>query len=274
MGRFNMVYLGRKYKMGLAMNDAVKEFWNDQAAQYGASDLATAPDHYYRMLEIERIKAQIPAKTTTLLDIGCGNGYSTAEFAKLIPHATVLGLDYSPEMIRRAHPMITDKLHFAVGDIREPYQPLAYGKFQVIVSERCLINLAHWQEQQAALLRMRKALQPDGIIILVENTLSGLSNLNNLRAMFDLLPIQVRWHNCYLPDEIDDFLLDNFYVRHAENIGNLFYIISRVVYAAICAKQGVEPDYRDIHNLIASKLPSLGDYNYSPNRLWVLSALP
>ena len=252
------------------MNDAVKAFWDQQALQHGISDLATAPDHYYRELEISHIKEHLPF-AARVLDVGCGNGYSTLAFAEHLPLSSfIIGIDYSEEMIAQAKTREHARyIKFEVADITKP---LPYGKFDCIISERCLINLASWQEQQEAILRLRSHLAKGGRLILVENTLAGLNALNSLRAIFGLSPIEMRWHNNYLPEEIDDFLLDNFNVMHAENIGNLYYIISRVVYAAICAQQsGLPPDYNDIHNMIAAKLPSLGDYNYSPNWLWVLS---
>ena len=35
--------------------EKTKAFWDDQAREHGASDLATAPDHHYRTLEIKSI---------------------------------------------------------------------------------------------------------------------------------------------------------------------------------------------------------------------------
>ena len=110
-----------------------------------------------------------------------------------------------------------------------------------------------------------------GIIILVENTIQGLAKLNELRQSVGLPEIKVRWHNCYIDEAALSRLIGwHFKVMYQENIGNLYYIISRVIYAKICASKGVEPDYGDIHNEIAAMLPSLGKYAYSPNWLWVL----
>jgi len=63
-------------------------------------------------------------------------------------------------------------------------------------------------------------------------------------------------------------------VIHQENIGNLYYIISRVVYAAMIKAVGQEPQYDHIINQVASELPSFGfgDEFYSPNFLYVLRA--
>src|SRR6266700_1977640 len=79
------------------------EFWDDQAKVHGASDLATAPDHYYRELEIESIlRVLVAMKPETILDVGCGNGYTTLKIGKQFPAATVVGVDSSKEMIAEA----------------------------------------------------------------------------------------------------------------------------------------------------------------------------
>jgi trans-aconitate methyltransferase len=41
--------------------------------------------------------------TATALDLGCGDGSSTARFADLVPTATVTGIDLAPANIARAH---------------------------------------------------------------------------------------------------------------------------------------------------------------------------
>jgi len=85
------------------MTDPVLSFWEKQAQDFGTSDLATAPDHYYRELEINRIKDVLAGLThNTILDVGCGNGYSTIKLAQIFPDATLIGIDYSEKMIDAA----------------------------------------------------------------------------------------------------------------------------------------------------------------------------
>ena len=68
------------------MNDKFKkklDFWENQAGLFKESQLATAPDIYYRDLEIKSILEYLPkGERKRVLDIGCGNGYSTFIFAK------------------------------------------------------------------------------------------------------------------------------------------------------------------------------------------------
>lgn len=252
----------------------VREFWDDQARLHSVGDKATAPDSAYRELEINRVIEQIPANTKTVLDVGCGNGFSTLRYAEARPEAFFLGVDYSELMVNEAMKarMKAKVLNvtFDVADIKSGL-PGCDAYWDVITSVRCLINLSSWDEQKAAILEMKKGLAPTGRLILVENTQEGLERLNALRTGLDLQAIKTRWHNLYLPEvAANRFLHKHFNILAAHNIGNLYYIISRVVNAKLAALEGREPSYEDEINKVAAKLPSLETYNYSPNMMWVL----
>jgi trans-aconitate 2-methyltransferase len=94
------------------------------------------------------------------LDIGCGDGWVTAEIARRLPRGSVLGIDPSTRMIdfARAHFAGPDhrNLAFAAGDAAAlPYR----GEFDLVVS----FNALHWVRDQAAALRgIRAALKPTG----------------------------------------------------------------------------------------------------------------
>ena len=95
--------------------------------------------------------------TEQVLDIGCGNGKTTAKVAARVPQGIVIGVDASADMIASAtsnnqHP----NLQFAVADARHlPYQQ----EFDLVVS----FNALHWISEQAlALESIRKALKTDG----------------------------------------------------------------------------------------------------------------
>ncbi len=250
---------------------SVREFWDEQAAALGEDERATSPDAYYRQLEIGRIEKRL--RGDSLLDVGCGNGFSTFRFEAAHRFELIRGIDFSAAMIEQACKRaneIKSKVGFAVFDVREAGNLV--GKFDTIVSERCLINLPTWEEQLASIHQMRSLLNPGGRLVLAENFMDGLRNLNKLRASFDLPAISVRWHNRYL--EAEEFLPaihKDFTITYSENIGNLYYIISRVVHAKLAAQSGIEPAYDHPINHIASLLPSLGGYDYSPNMLYVLT---
>jgi ubiquinone/menaquinone biosynthesis C-methylase UbiE len=261
--------------------DKTKAFWDDQAREHGASDLATAPDHHYRTLEIKSILRMIGSikERETILDVGCGNGYSTVQIGKKFPEAMITGVDYSAPMIAEANRAAIPNVEYFHGNVLtlSRNKDLLGQKFDVVLSTRCLINLATWDEQKAGIMEMLSMLTPNGRLILVENTEAGLASLNSLRTRIGLHPIEVRWHNKYLPQsEFNEFMNDGvagnlFAIEYVENIGNLYYIASRVIYAKLCKDQGLEPDYDNPINAVAAELPSLGEYYAcSPNFMFVL----
>ena len=96
-----------------------------------------------------------------------------------------------------------------------------------------------------------------------------LSRLNAVRKKHGLFAMKTRWHNRYLKEsELRPFLKRNFVIEEEVNIGSLYYLVSRVVYAKLASMEKKEPSYAHPINLIASELPILG--NFSPNFLYVL----
>lgn len=259
-------------------SDDIKDFWDQQAQTFGQSDLATAPDHYYRQLEIREILKHL-ADGQRVLDVGCGNGYSTLRFAAAFPSSTFIGIDYSPTMIANANAALTgaphsSNVHFEEADVLA-LDTFHETGFDIVISERCIINLRNWDEQKAAILNMSSKLKPGGTLLLVENTQEGLASLNTLRASFDLHEIKTRWHNFYVPQkELENWLPSVFQVISVENIGNLYYIMSRVLYASLAKRLGQEPDYNNAINELAARMPTLGAYHFSPNFLYVLRVPP
>jgi trans-aconitate 2-methyltransferase len=94
-----------------------------------------------------------------ILDIGCGNGKITAEIATRVPHATVLGVDPSHEMIEFASghygQAIYPNLRFEIADARSlPYR----DEFDLVVS----FNALHWIPQQEEALQSIYAAMKSG----------------------------------------------------------------------------------------------------------------
>src|SRR5689334_9658803 len=94
-----------------------------------------------------------------ILDVGCGNGKTTAAIAARVPQGSVLGVDASSDMIDFAKEHWTashPNLQFATADARH----LSFDReFDLVVS----FNALHWIPDQAAPLRaIHAAIKPDG----------------------------------------------------------------------------------------------------------------
>ncbi len=96
--------------------------------------------------------------TEQVLDVGCGNGKTTAEIAARVPQGAVVGVDASADMIAfaAAHGALHPNLQFAIADARHlPYQ----HQFDLVVS----FNALHWvPEQEQALKSIHSVLKQRG----------------------------------------------------------------------------------------------------------------
>jgi trans-aconitate 2-methyltransferase len=99
--------------------------------------------------------------TESVLDLGCGNGKVTAEIAARVRKGTVVGVDFSADMIAfaSAHfgPTVRPNLRFETGDVRR----LSFREeFDLVVS----FNALHWiPDQDNALRSIRAAMKPDSL---------------------------------------------------------------------------------------------------------------
>lgn len=247
-------------------HNEIKNYWNERASEFKTSPEATTNDYYMRQIEIEILKSKIKnyeQNVTNIADIGCGNGYSTIELAKQFPNIQFFGFDYSEEMIKNAKvnaiEAAVENISFDVLDILEG---TIEKKYELIYTDRCLINLSSWEDQKIALQKIFSALSNNGKYLMIENFMDGQNNLNALRQEFGLKDIEVRVHNLFFNlEEIKDFTKDlGLEFELYENISSLYYLVSRVIYSSICMKDGTQPDYYDIHHELASKLPICGDF--------------
>lgn len=94
-----------------------------------------------------------------ILDIGCGNGKTTAAIADRVPQGSVLGADASADMVAFAKEHWTadhPNLQFAVADAR--HLPFKH-EFDLVVS----FNALHWISDQALPLQgIHRALKSEG----------------------------------------------------------------------------------------------------------------
>ncbi|MGZ8803262.1 MAG: class I SAM-dependent methyltransferase [Mycobacterium sp.] len=90
-----------------------------------------------------------------LLDIGCGDGYVTAQIADRLPGGTILGVDPSPRMIEAARQRATTAT-FQLGEVCS----LTFdAEFDVVTS----FNALHWvHDQPEAYRHIANTLRPGG----------------------------------------------------------------------------------------------------------------
>lgn len=151
------------------------------------------PDKYILKLEINLIKKCLgPGK---LLDVGCGEGDCTFAYSQT-KGVKASGIDYANNRLNLARKKY-QKIKFYHFDLTK--KP-SLGKYDYIVSQRFLINLANWKEQKRVIDHLINCLNPGGKLILCEGSLQGVKTLNQFRAKLKLEPIPIRWHNVFIND--------------------------------------------------------------------------
>jgi predicted O-methyltransferase YrrM len=247
-------------------HNEIKNYWNERAEEFKTSPEATTNDYYMRQLEIDTLKNKIDIykeNIKNIADIGCGNGYSTIQLAKQYPSINFSGFDYSDEMIKNAkinakkegvENIVFDVLDIVSGTIENSYD--------LIYTDRCLINLQSWNDQKIALEKIFSSLTRNGVYLMIENFIDGQNNLNKIRQSFGLNDIAIRDHNLFFDlVDVKSFIkkIEGNFAKY-ENISSLYYLVSRVIYSKICMIDDKQPDYYDIHHELGSKLPSCGDF--------------
>jgi SAM-dependent methyltransferase len=233
----------------------VKALWDSRARDADTpEDQVTHRDVWQRWLEIALISRCLRPRDR-VLDVGCGNGYTTRQIAPLV--AEVLGIDYSAEMIERARAAMEDaaetrsRLAFFVHDVLE-LASSAYGMFDVVISERCLINLSSWDAQKVAIRNLAGVLRPGGLLVLVEGDSAGRSRLNALRERMGLPRMPRVWHNLDFEPETTLAYLGEFFTLQERRDFGTYDLISRVVHPLLVAP--VEPRYDAKINEIAARV--------------------
>jgi SAM-dependent methyltransferase len=248
----------------------IKNYWQERARQ-DQSPQSTTLDYYLREIEFNVIHDEIAKrKPRRVVDIGCGDAFTTLKLSAAFPGISFVGGDYSASMLdnaqRNLHKTNITNLQLVNYDISSP---IDIGDFDLVYTTRCLINLPDWERQKAALQKISMLLAQRGICILVENFLDGQKNLNNLRKEFNLPEIAIRAHNCFFDQELLlSFAENDFTIERVVNISSAYYMVTRVIYSKICQETGVEPNYFDDHHKLAAKLPFCG--NYGPIKMVIL----
>jgi hypothetical protein len=75
-----------------------------------------------------------------------------------------------------------------------------------------------WKLQKKVITDLMELLKPTGKLLLFEGSEEGSEELNNLRAVFGLTPIPVKWHNLFFKDS----LLTDFINNQGYEIINVF----------------------------------------------------
>jgi len=220
--------------------------------------------------------------TDTMADVGSGNGDATVRYAKKVRQC--VGLELSSHMRSQAAKTAAAagaaNVTFREFDILQP--SIQQGEFDVIVSQRMLINLASWEDQQQGLRNLHRMLKPGGRAILIENTNDAFKAMNDVRHSVGIPPVPQHWHNRFFDyDELMAFSRGGFQLVHFEDFG-LYYLLTRVYSQLFASFEGYginakkDPIFektdkaaRMLHELMGSRVRIDGCRAFGPIQFFV-----
>jgi ubiquinone/menaquinone biosynthesis C-methylase UbiE len=261
-------------------SEVILEHYRKEAEEHGKDASSTMRDEITRGREIAGVLRVIEhlrsrgAPVANMLDIGCGNAYLLEVLRKNHPEAVLTGLEYTPEMVELGRGRGVARCPIEQGDVRA--LPFADGAFDVVITERCIINVMDRAHQADALHQVARVLRPGGHYLCIEAFIDGLTELNHARDELGLLPNEMPYHNLWFdkPWFLDtiarDFAVVDLSAHRdpslpAPNFLSSHYFVSRVLYPAITRR----PIIYNTHLVkFFSFLPPMG--NYAPIQFYLL----
>ncbi len=197
----------------------IEQHYQDVAKEHGLSAASTMSDEITRDLETDAITQfvgeslrlrQIEGSSgkATIMDVGCGNGYTLDVLSNKYPDQNYVGIEKSDELRSLASSRFVENNNVKIfeGDIRDKDFAKTITA-DILISQRVLVNLLEKDDQKLALHNIINAVnspnswRSGGTLLFVECFLSPLARLNDARSEFDLQPISPAHHNLYLPDD-------------------------------------------------------------------------
>jgi len=146
-------------------------------------------------------------RSMTIMDVGCGNGYSLDVLSNFFPKQVFIGVEKSDELRALAVSRFKDVENVSIieGDIRDRGFSKGFVA-DILICQRVLINLLNIEDQKTALdniigvVRAPKEGGIGGALLFIEAFSSSLATLNIARDEFDIPPMKPAHHNLYLED--------------------------------------------------------------------------
>jgi SAM-dependent methyltransferase len=139
--------------------------WDGEQGELWAEDW----EQYDRALQVHHrrlVAAASVAASDQVLDIGCGNGQTTRDAARLATAGAALGLDLSPAMVARARQLSVEEgvanVSFEVADAQTA--TVAPGGYDVALSR---FGVMYFDDPVVAFVNIGRSLRPGGRLVFV-----------------------------------------------------------------------------------------------------------
>ena len=254
----------------------IYDHYSKEAEKLGLSKNCTMPDDGVKELEIKIIEKYIDKKMKLMerpldiLEVGCGNGFTASQLLKY--SRKFIAVDYNEKMID-----ISKTRNLSIEFRKESATSLCFhNEFDIVYTERCLMNLISWGNQKKALHKIRDSLKVGGCLIMIETFVSGWEMLNSSRNILGLKDIPIPSKNTPFNDkEFEEFIpalfsKSDLIENNDENFLSSYYYGARILYPSLI--EGFKNlEYNNPFIRLFKYLPPI--LNYSPVQLRVLEKL-
>lgn len=239
----------------------VLDYWND-------NEVESMYDKHLLNSEIALLVKHVP-EGAKVLDAGCGEAEGTIAYSS-VPGTTVHAVDFSETRLEKARERLAGRLNVKCKQVDFLGTYELDRDFDVVISQRFLINLMEWELQQRVLLDLVSMLKPGGRLLMLEGSKPGVDSLNEFRVAMGLEPIPVKWHNLFFDDRaLVDFMAQNGCRLVAEDGLGTYFLLSRGIRPVLDQTLNWDSDF---NRLAASErvdeLLQMGP-KFSRLKLWV-----
>jgi ubiquinone/menaquinone biosynthesis C-methylase UbiE len=211
------------------MKSTTDRHWNERAISVADDIEVNIMDVFQRDLEYDYVCRYLRPEMR-LLEVGCGNGFSTRRFRDLVAH--VDAFDYAEQMVQRARASVGETNNrFVVDNVLDPQH--LDGPYDAVVCIRVLINLSGLEQQRTALREMARLTKSGGMLLIAEGFSEGFAALSELREQLGMPPLKPASINFY--SSVHDLRPEweaEFTVEDEFHLGAYDYL-TRVVYPYI-----------------------------------------
>jgi ubiquinone/menaquinone biosynthesis C-methylase UbiE len=210
---------------GVSNDEIIQSHYKIQAEKHKDSSTSTMEDVIIRQKELESILSffnlrEVRVIAGKVLEIGCGNGYTLQQLAGNHTGVSFHGVDFSQDLLDIATKRKINNGSFSRGDVRQ--LKFEDASIDVVYTERCLINLLNWQDQQKGLSEIYRILKKGGFYFMIESFTDAFDNLNKARNELGLNSIPVAHHNLYFNKELfTEFVSPLFNIVDAAGLGTI-----------------------------------------------------
>lgn len=259
------------------------EYYAEQAKLCGDHWSSTMQDEVVRTKEIEFIESNLRSFSNwinsqcgndaiNVLDLGCGNGYTTELMTQKFQRAKFWGGDFCDNLLVIAKQRGLPNCQFCECDARK--LQFEDGFFDFVYTERCLINIRDWEEQKVALAEVARIVKPGGVYAMIECFMDGHQNYNKARTELGLSEIPLPSVNLFFDKEATMSELRKYFEQDNSeyspepsrpNFLSSHYFAARVLHASVSDKVVRNSEFV---KFFSAALPPIGNYSPIQGFIW------